>query len=117
MRADLAGGCAPGSRRDPGARLIAALEHLAGGRATLLRHRQRPWASITFSGTRHELNFRFSGAEGVATGEAFLADLPDHEFAIPRQLVADVEIKAVDHVLVPQPELTVELELLLLDEG
>ena len=47
----------------------------------------------------------------------FIVFLPEHEFMLPGQLVADVAVTAVDHRLAPEPRLTVSIELLLLDEG
>ncbi len=104
----------PGLRR-PWRALLAAVAELAGGKAELLRHVERPWASVTFSGTRHTLALAFTGREAVAAGETFIAALPDHEFTIPRQLVADAAVTAVEHDLAPEPKLTVEVELLLLE--
>jgi hypothetical protein len=103
-------------RRSPWHALITALLRLAGDRAALLRHAERPWTSVTFSGTRHTVALAFTGCEAVAAGEAFLAALPEHEFRIPRQLVADAAVAAVEHELVPEPRLMVEVELLLLEE-
>ena len=47
----------------------------------------------------------------------FITALPDHEFAIPRQLVADAEVIAVDHRLAPAPRMAVTVEVLMLEEG
>lgn len=105
------------SRRAPWLPLLAAVMKLGGGRAELVRHAERAWASVTFSGTRHTIELAFTGAEAVAAGEALIAALPDHEFAIPGQLVADAAIVAADHALLPEPSLTVTAELLLLDES
>lgn len=118
MRADFPQGprAREGAPRDPSRRLLAELHALTQARGTLLRHLQRPWASITFSGMRHELAFVFEGNEATAAGEAFIAALPDHEFAIRGQIVADAAVKAVEHVMLPEPRLTVELELLLLED-
>lgn len=102
--------------RRPWLRLLNAVLELAGSGAELLRHAERPWASATFAGTRHTIALRFDG-EAIAAGEAFLAALPDHEFAIPGQLVADAAVTTVEHELVPAPELQVEIELLLLEDG
>ena len=104
------------ARRDPANRLLGALHDLADGHAIVLRHEERAWASITFSGTRHTLTLRFDGDGAVEAGERFIAALPDHEFAIPRRLVADAAIVAVRHTLLPQPSLELECEVLLLDE-
>ncbi len=105
----------PGRRR-PWRALLAAVTQLAGGEAELLRHVERPWASITFAGTRHTIALVFTGARGTAAGEAFIAALPEHEFAISRQLVADAAVVAVEHAVLPEPRLTVEVELLLVED-
>jgi hypothetical protein len=106
----------PGRRR-PWAPLLSAVIELAGGHTELLRHVERPWASVTFSGTRHTITLAFTGAQAVAAGEAFIAALPEHEFAIPRQLVADAAVVAVEHEALPEPKLKVEVELLLVEDA
>ena len=106
-----------GSARTPWMPLLAALLELGGGRAELLRHAERGWASVTFSGTRHSVVLAFCGAEAVAAGEFFIDALPDHEFAIPRQVVADAAVVRVDHTALPDLRLEVEVELLLLEEA
>jgi hypothetical protein len=47
----------------------------------------------------------------------FIVFLPEHEFMLPGQLVADAAVTEVDHRLIPEPRLTVSVELLLLEEG
>ena len=98
-------------------RLEAALQQLAQGHGTVLTHRERSWASITFAGTRHTLRIAFDTPEAIEGGETLIAALPDHEFALPARLVADATVSAVDHVLEPAPCLTVTCELLLLEDG
>ena len=88
---------------------------IAAGQARIASHRETAWASITFAGTRHRLELLFEGAQAVAAGEDFIAALPEHEFAIPRQLVADATVTEVDHRLDP-PRLAVAVELLLLED-
>ena len=102
------------ARRTLGDRLREALLALAEGRPGLLRHSETAWASVTFEGSRHTVELRFAGLEAVEAGERFIAALPEHEFAIPGQLVADATVTRVDHALLPQPCMTVECELLLL---
>lgn len=97
--------------------LITALNDLAQGRAKLISHSERNWASATFAGARHIVTLAFCDADGVAAGERFIAMLPEHEFAIPGQLVADAAVTAVDHQLLPGPSLTVTAELLLLQDA
>ena len=115
-RTMIAAARAPHVRR-PWLQLLAAVLQLAGGKAELLRHAERPWASATFSGSRHTIALAFHGSEAAASGEAFIAALPDHEFAVPRQIVADANVVAVEHELLPEARLTVEVELLLLEDG
>ena len=103
-------------RRSPGERLLEAIHALAGGKAQLLSHGETSWASITFAGTRHKVELEFAGADAVEAGECFIAFLPEHEFSIPGQLVADAAVIAVDHRIEP-PLMRVTAELLLLDEG
>ena len=103
--------------RGAGARLLAELRDLADGYGTLVAHRQRPWASITFNGERHELSLRFDGAAAAAAAERLIAEVGEHEFVIPGQLVADVAVVEVDHSLVPEPLVLVRLDVLLLEEG
>ena len=97
--------------------LLSAVLELGQGCAELLRHTDRPWASATFTGSRHTILLAFNGNTAVAAGEALIDALPEHEFTIPRQLVADAAVIAVEHTLLPQPRLQVELALLLLEDG
>ena len=104
-------------RRGPSEKLREALSTLAGGHAQILHHSERAWASITFTGARHSLEMVFEGIEAAKAGEIFIADLPDHEFAIPGQLVADAAILSVDHTMLPYIRLIVKVELLLLQDA
>jgi hypothetical protein len=103
--------------RQPWSRLLKAVLDLAGDRAELVRHVERDWASATFAGTRHAMTLRFTGAAAAEAGESFIAKLPDHDFSIPRYIVADAQIIAVDDQQLPTRKLTVEIELLLLDRA
>lgn len=103
-------------RRSTAERLLEALAGLAQGKATVLSHAESAWASVTFAGTRHRVALEFRGAEAVEAGECFIAFLPEHEFTLPGQLVADAAVVEVDHQLEP-PVMRVTAELLLLDEG
>ena len=102
------------ARRSTSDRLRAALCELAGGKADVLKHEEKAWASVTFSGSRHELTLAFEGPEAVISGELFVAALPDYEFAIPGQLVADATVNSVDHAVYPEPRMVAEITILLL---
>ena len=104
-------------RRSVTERLRALLLELAENRALIPVHSEVPWASVTFAGTRHRIELVFTGTEAIAAGERFIDALPDHEFTLPRHLVADAQIIAVDHRIAPDPQLTVRAEVLLLEEG
>jgi len=114
MTQALGGGAA--RQRTPWLPLLSALLELARGQAALVQHSERAWASATFSGSRHTVRLAFTGEEAVEAGEQFIAALPEHEFAIPRQLVADAAVISADHVLLPEPLLEVEVQLLLLED-
>lgn len=103
-------------RATPGQRLRQALQALAGGHALISTHNEHSWASITFAGTRHLLELQFAGEPAVAAGELFIDALPDHEFSIPGQLVADATVVAVDHRVCPEISIKVQVEILLLEE-
>lgn len=103
--------------RGPWARLLASLFALAGGMGELVSHAERPWASATFSGTRHTAAFSFTGNEAVAAAEHFIEALPDHEFDIPGQLVADAAVIEARLDMLPVPNFVIEVELLLLDDA
>lgn len=97
--------------------LVRALEQLTQGQGLLLVHSQRRWASITFQGTRHSFTWAFDGAAAVAAGEAMIEALPDHEFAIPGQLVAAATVTEVEHRILPEPPLVVDFEILMLEDA
>ncbi|GMN04063.1 hypothetical protein [Erythrobacter sp. MTPC3] len=105
-------------RRTTADRVREALLAVAQGQASLLSHEEKPWASITFSGTRHEIMLDFDGKSAVAAGEDFITVLPDHEFTIPGQLVAEAAVREVDHRFGGNDErMVVTAVLLLLEES
>ena len=105
----------PRARR-PWLQLLSAVLGLAGPHAGLLRHAERAWASVTFSGTRHTIELQFSGAYGIADAERFIEALPEHEFDLSRQIVADAQVTAMKQAILPAPHAVVEIEILLLDD-
>jgi hypothetical protein len=104
------------SRRRATDRLREALLDLAQDHATIVAHSEKSWASVTFAGARHRLVLLFEGGRAIDAGELFIALLPEHEFDLPGQLVADATVTEVDQRLQPQ-RMQVSCELLLLDEG
>ncbi|MDP9056291.1 MAG: hypothetical protein M3N34_03005 [Pseudomonadota bacterium] len=102
--------------RQPWGRLLKAVLDLAGAEAVLVRHVEHDWASATFTGSSHTITLCFTGA-AAAAGEQFIVALPDHEFVIPRYLIADAQILAVDDRQLPERKLVVEVQLLLLEQA
>ncbi len=105
------------ARRTMADRLRDAVLALSDWQGSVLVHIEQPWASITFAGSRHRLRIAYAGPEEVEAGEALIADLPEHEFTLPGQLVADAAVIGVEHTMLPEPRLVVECEILLLEEG
>ncbi len=103
--------------RRPWLGLLAALLELAEGKAELLRHAEHGWASATFAGTKHCIALAFTGAEALEAAERLIAALPDHEFDLPGQLVADAGVVSIDQAMLPQPRMVLEIEVLLLEDS
>ena len=61
-------------------------------RILLTDYRSTDWQSLTFVGERHELRFRIAGSDAEDIYSRMTGDLADAEFAIPRQIVADVVV-------------------------
>ena len=59
----------PGSRD----RVAEALLALGGERAVLVGHRESPWASITFAGSRHRAELLFEGEVAARLVGEFVA--------------------------------------------
>ena len=109
----------PGVRkgRRPWLSLLATLLELGQGRAELVRHSEHSWASATFAGTKHYVELAFTGADALEAAESLIAALPDHEFDLPGQLVADACLVSIDQAMLPQPRMVLEIEVLLLEDG
>lgn len=66
----------------------ALLVRLPG--AQLVGRSQAGWHSATFSGERVVLKLELAGEDSAVRADAFAAALPDAEFHLPRQIVADI---------------------------
>ena len=96
--------------------LRRALVALADGHGELVTHTERSWASVTFTGARHTLRYRYSGEAAVAAAERMIDALPEHEFTLPGVLVADAQVTSVEIAIVDRVA-TVDMELLLLEDN
>lgn len=61
-------------------------------RILLTEYRSTDWQSLTFIGERHEMRFRIPGPEAEEIFARMTGDLTEAEFAIPKQIVADVVV-------------------------
>jgi hypothetical protein len=96
--------------------LTNAVLALAGDGAKLLAHSERPWHSITFSGTHHVFVLDFQGREAVEIGEAFLSIITEQDFALSGHVVADVSVNWVNGTARPD-SLTTEIAILLVEHA
>ncbi len=76
--------------------------------AEIPESRERPWASVTFTGARHWVAL----SVGPARADEIAAMLPDHEFDLPGHLVADIAVTGTrvdgDRTVIEIEALTVE---------
>jgi len=76
--------------QSPGSLIARQIEALAGNRVSVTMKRERPWASITFAGTRHSFAVDWEGTAKPDVMHNLAKALADHEFAIPGYFVADI---------------------------
>jgi hypothetical protein len=80
---------------DAATALLRALGGRFAGFAGLFRVDEltsRNWASVTFSGARHQVSFSLEGEGAGAAADAFVAELPDAEYALRGHILADVAL-------------------------
>jgi hypothetical protein len=92
------------------ARALAASAEAARCPVTIALHDIRRWASVTFSGMRHQLRIEAPMSPQLDT---WLATLPDAEFALRGHLVADLTIEAIRRA---DGRATAEIEVLTVEE-
>ena len=54
--------------------------------------RSRSWASVTFTGARHELCFRISGEGAAEAADHFIRHLEAREFELRGHIMADIAL-------------------------
>jgi hypothetical protein len=79
-----------------------------GAPVTLESLASRPWASITFSGERHQLALCLPGPGAQAAVDSFLDGLEDREFPLSGHILADIETTGVRRDADGQIRLTLE---------
>jgi hypothetical protein len=76
--------------------LLRALIARAGinrDRILLTSFQSIDWQSLTFIGERHEMELRVPGPDADRLAALLTAGLPDAEFSIPGQIVADIGLE------------------------
>jgi hypothetical protein len=61
-------------------------------RILLTAYRSTDWQSLTFTGERHEFQFRIAATAADELHEMLTKNLEDAEFAIPRHVLADIRV-------------------------
>lgn len=103
---------APAPIRTPACALAKALLAQLPG-AELVSRKQAAWHSATFSGERVIFVLELAGAQRGEAAEAFTRALPDTEFHLRRQLVADIHVRESQEA---GDAVRLTVEALLLDE-
>ena len=63
-----------------------------GGAFRLEALASRPWASVTFSGARHEIAISLEGQGAAAAADLFLVGLDEAEFELAGHILADIAV-------------------------
>lgn len=96
--------------------VVEPLIAMLGGKAELISHSSKPWASITFSGSLHRVVLKIDGDDALTREAEFTDALPEHEFNIPGQLVGDAGVVATENDFIGDTiAVTMTVELLLLE--
>lgn len=81
--------------------------------AEIASRKQTPWHSATFSGERVIIVLKLAGDERAGRATAFAKALPNTEFRLRHQLVADILVSEMDAC---DAGMRLTVEALLLDE-
>tara|TARA_R110000772_G_scaffold40132_21_gene94042 strand:+ start:4713 stop:5048 length:336 start_codon:yes stop_codon:yes gene_type:complete len=76
--------------KDVGALLIDQIGVMMGPDYAVTMARERPWASITFSGTRHSIVVGGLRQDDIGVSPLFAEKLAEQEFILPGHFVADL---------------------------
>ncbi len=73
-------------------RALASWLAAEGVTATIENSRSHAWASVTFSGARHELRMQLSGL----SGGGLLAGIGEREFDLPGHILIDIVASEIE---------------------
>ncbi|WP_109354361.1 hypothetical protein [Sphingorhabdus sp. EL138] len=77
-------------RSDIGTLLVDQIQSRIGSDYRVKIIRESPWASITFSGTRHSISITGSVSDDSEFLYSFATQLQEHNFDLPGHFVADL---------------------------
>ncbi len=79
----------------------------------------RSWASVTFTGARHQITLRLDGTGADAAATAFLANLEAAEFRLRGHILADIALLSEERCvgLEGAPRVRIRLEALTVEDG
>lgn len=79
----------------------------------------RSWASITFTGARHDISVRLDGDGADAAAAAFLTNLEAAEFRLRGHILADIALVSKERSTGPEgsPRVRIRLEALTVEDG
>jgi hypothetical protein len=78
------------------------------------RVQSREWASITFTGARHEITIRLGGPDAEATADRFLQNLDAAEFRLRGHILADIALVTLERT---DHGVRLHLEALTVEDG
>lgn len=91
-------------------RALVARASVTRDRILLSHVRSVDWRSLTFTGERHELQFRIPAPDSRAIFDRMCDGLEDAEFNIPGVIVADIAVVRTDHA--PDGSIDIAVEAL-----
>ena len=74
-------------------RVVAGIAAPLGARVVIEELRARDWASLTLTGTRHELDVRLDGPGSAAALTAVTERLPGEAITISGQIMAEIIVE------------------------
>lgn len=79
----------------------------------------RGWASVTFTGARHEIALRLDGEGADGAASDFLANLETAEFRLRGHVLADIALVSEERSVCPDgtPRIRIRLEALTVEDG
>ncbi len=77
--------------------------------------RSRTWASVTFTGARHEICLRLDGPGAEAAADLFLATLDTAEFRLRGHILADIAL--VGREAGPEGGVRIRIEALTVEDA